>query len=89
MRLNPAILADCNSTVNVAPPMLKVFERSDPVFGDTSNVTVPLPVPDAGLVSVTHVGSGPTAHEHVAPVVIAMLPVPPAAVNASPPELSE
>jgi hypothetical protein len=68
--------------VKVAPPMLNELERSPPVLGDTSNVTVPLPIPDAALVSVSQVGRGPTLHGQLALVVIEMVNVPPDAGNA-------
>jgi hypothetical protein len=89
MKESPGMVDDCSSAVNVALPMLKESERSAPVFGDTSNFTVPSPIPDDGLVSVSQVGRGPTVHGQLALVVMVMVSVPPDAGNTWPPELSE
>ena len=62
MEDNPLVLEDCCSTVKVCPPIIMDPERSLPLFGKTWKVTVALPEPEDGLVSVTHSGSTPTVH---------------------------
>src|SRR5579862_3221539 len=74
---SPGMVDDCSSAVNVTPPMLRESERSPPVFGDTSKVTVPFPVPDDGLVGVSQVGRDSTVHGQLALVVILIVSMPP------------
>ncbi len=65
-------------TVNVCPATVMVPLRPVPRFGSTANATDPLPVPDAPEVTVIHGALETAVHEHVAPVVTATDPVPPA-----------
>jgi hypothetical protein len=56
------------------------------MFADTAYVTAPLPVPDDGVVSASHVGRDDTVHGHPAGAVTVTVPVPltpPVAVNAA------
>jgi hypothetical protein len=69
--------ADCD-TVNVLPPALIVPVRAAPVFADTLNATVPLPVPDAPLEIEIHPAPDTAVHEQVAAdALIANEPDPP------------
>ena len=62
MKLRPEIEVACCSMVNVCPAIEKVLERSPPPLASTWNVTVLVPVPDAGLVRITDEGTLPTVH---------------------------
>ena len=56
-----------------------VPERSPvPLFAEALNVTVPLPEPITGDVTVSQIALATTAHPHPAPAVTVTLPVPPA-----------
>jgi hypothetical protein len=49
-------------TVKVCPPMVSVPVRAAAVFAATLNATVPLPVPDAPLVTVNHAALALAVH---------------------------
>jgi hypothetical protein len=69
--------ADCD-TVNVFPPALIVPVRAAPVFVETVNATVPLPVPDTPLEIEIHPAFDAAVHEQVAAdALIANDPDPP------------
>jgi hypothetical protein len=57
--------------------------RAVPALLDTEYVTVPLPVPEEGLVSVTHAGVFVTVHEQSAAVVTVTVPLPPERPNVA------
>jgi hypothetical protein len=77
-------------TENVWPPMFTLAVRFVPLLTDANTTAVPLPVPDAPLVTVSHVGSLLVAvHEHQLPVVTATdVEPPPAASVADPGEIA-
>ena len=52
-------------TVTVCPPIVSVPVRAAPVLAATPNDTVPLPVPDAPLVTVSHAALAVAVHAHV------------------------
>jgi hypothetical protein len=65
-------------TVNVCAPMVSVPVRAAPVFAAAVNVTVPLPVPDAPAVTVSHGAFAAAVHAQVfADAVTATEPGPP------------
>ena len=73
--------ADCDA-VNVCPAINAVALRAPAAFAEALSVTVPLPVPDAPFVTVSHVGSLLAAvHAHQLPVATATVAVLPRAVN--------
>ena len=73
--------ADCD-TVNVCPPIVIVPVRAAPVFAAAVNATVPLPVPDAALVTVSHGAFAVAVQTHVASdAVIVTDPEPPVSVT--------
>src|SRR5262249_25126273 len=58
--------------------MVAVVDRAGPLFAPALSVTLPLPVPDAPLVTASHVGSLLTADQlHQLPVVTATVAAPP------------
>ena len=66
--------------MNVWPAIVSVPVRASPSFDATLKVTVPLPVPDAPLVTAIQSTPDVAVHEHVAPVVIDTVPpLPPSA----------
>jgi len=66
-------------TVKVCPPIVNVPVRAAPVFAATPNATVPLPVPDAPLVTVNHAAFALAVHAQLfAEAVTAIEPEPPA-----------
>lgn len=68
--------------LSVWPAIVAVAERDPALFVAAESVTVPLPVPDAPLVTLNHVVSFEVAvHEHQLPVVTATVPFPPLAEN--------
>jgi len=70
--------AEASLTVNVWPAIVAVVERAGPEFAAALSDTVPLPVPDAPLVTASQLGSLLTAdHEHQLPVVTLTLAAPP------------
>ena len=52
-------------TVKVCPPMVSVPVRAAAVFAATLNATVPLPVPEAPLVTVNHAALALAVHAQV------------------------
>jgi hypothetical protein len=70
-------------TVKVCPPMVRVPVRAAAGFAATLNATVPLPVPDAPLVTVNHAAFALAVHAHVfADAVTVTVPVvPPSAAS--------
>lgn len=73
--------ADCD-TVNVCPAIVIVPLRAAPVLAAAANATVPLPVPDAPLVTVSHDALAAAVHAHMASdAVIATDPEPPVSVT--------
>jgi hypothetical protein len=52
-------------TVKVCPAIVSVPVRAVPVFAAAVNATVPLPVPDAPLVTVNHSAFARAVHAHV------------------------
>src|SRR5438067_647397 len=65
-------------TVAARPAAVIVAVREPAVFAATDSVTVPLPLPDAPLVTVNHVGSLLSAvQEQAAPVAIETVATPP------------
>lgn len=61
--------------MNVWPPTVIVAARAPALFGAALTVTVPLPVPELPLVTVSHVGSLVVAfHAHQLPVVTVIVP---------------
>jgi hypothetical protein len=68
--------ASCD-TVKGSPAMRSVPERASPLFGAALNVTVPLPVPVAALVMLSHGASAPAVQPHDGPAVTATEPPPP------------
>lgn len=72
-------------TVNVAPAIVRVPVRVDAtVFPPTLNPTVPLPDPDAPLVTVIHAALLAAVHGQPVATVTPLLPVPPDAANDCP-----
>jgi hypothetical protein len=67
-------------TVKVFPPIVTVPLRAAPVFGATTKLTDPLPVPLAPAVMLIHDAFGTAVHAHPAAAVTATIPAPPAAV---------
>ena len=66
-------------TVNACPATVTVPVRGDDeLFASTLNATVPLPVPDAPAVTVTHVTLLVAVHSQPVSAVTATEPVPPA-----------
>jgi hypothetical protein len=71
-------------TVKVWPPMVTVPLRAPPVFAATFNVTVPLPLPVAPLVTVIHVALLVAGRAHpLGAVTVTLTPVVPAAGTAA------
>jgi hypothetical protein len=68
-------------TVNVAPAIVSVPVRLPPVFGATSNVMEPSPVPDAPLATVIHALLLTAVHGQSIGAVTVPLPIPPGAGN--------
>ena len=65
-------------TVNVWPPIVSVPLRALPVFAAAVKATVPLPVPDAPLVTVSHGALAVAVHVQLpADAVTAIVPAPP------------
>jgi hypothetical protein len=65
-------------TVNVCPPIVKVPVRTAPVLAAALNPTVPFPVPDAPLVSVSQPAFAVAVQVHVdAEAVTVTEPEPP------------
>jgi hypothetical protein len=85
--MNPEMDAAPCSTVNTTPSTVIVPTRAAPVLAATWKFTLPLPVPE--LVLVIHVTDEVAVHVHPAVFVTVKIPLPPAAANACPPELSE
>ncbi len=65
--------------MNTCAAAVKLPIRAAPVFGATTNVTVPLPLPDVALVSVIHDSLEAAVHAHPLAVVRFVEPVPPLA----------
>ena len=65
--------------VNVCPAIVAVADRAPALLGAALSVTVPLPVPDAPLVTVNHpvVSLLVAVHEHQLPAVTATVAVSP------------
>ena len=59
------------------PAIVSVPVRAAPPFDATLNVTGPLPLPDAPLVSVIQASFAVAVHAQPAPAVTATLPLPP------------
>src|ERR1700690_1962071 len=76
-------------TVNGSPAMVSVAARGLPVFGPTVKMSVPLPDPLAGLVSVIHPGVPEVVQAQPAAAVMVTVPEPPAAGKVAPSGLSE
>src|SRR5205814_4556552 len=69
-------------TVKVFPAIVSVPVRDVPaVFAATLNVTLPLPEPDAPVVTVIHVALLTAVHAQPVGAVTVVLPVPPAAAT--------
>src|SRR5207244_7607218 len=69
-------------TVNVLPAIVSVPVREVPaVFAATLNVTLPLPEPDAPVVTVIHVALLTAVHAQPVGAVTVVLPVPPPATT--------
>ena len=66
--------------MKVFPPIVTVPLRAAPVFGATTKLTDPLPVPLAPAVMLIHDAFGTAVHAHPAVAVTATIPEPPAAV---------
>jgi hypothetical protein len=62
-------------TVNVCVAIAIVPARGVPVFAATLKPTVPLPVPEAPLVTVIHGAPLTAVHAHAAVVVTVTVPV--------------
>jgi hypothetical protein len=72
-------------TVNVCPPIVSVPVLAAPVFAAAANATVPLPVPDAPPVSVSHGALAVAVHAQVpADAVTATEPEPPVSATLCP-----
>jgi hypothetical protein len=70
-------------TVNGWPAIVRVVERSvDPEFGDALNDTVPVPVPEAPPVTVSHAALLEAVHAQPAPEATVTLPDPPVVPSA-------
>jgi hypothetical protein len=68
-------------TVNVCPAIVSVDIRAAPVFAATEKLTVPFPVPLAGVTPVIHVALLVAVQVHPGVAVIPMgIPAPPAAL---------
>ena len=79
--------AACCWTVKGMPAAVATEDRSGPLFTPTWNVAVALPVPEDALESVTQLGTFAMVQGQFAPVVMAMVPVPPVDGNTFPPGL--
>jgi hypothetical protein len=62
-------------TVNVCVAIVIVPARAVPVFAATLKPTVPLPVPEAPLVTVIHGAPLTAVHAHAAVVVTVTVPM--------------
>lgn len=69
--------AAASVTVNVAPPMLRLALRCDPVLAAADQPMVALPVPVVAVVTVSQVALLPVFHAQPALVVSVVDPVPP------------
>jgi hypothetical protein len=69
-------------TVNVWPAIVTVPVRAFPVLAFARMATVPLPVPDAPLVTVSHCAFAAAVHAQVEPVATVTDSVPPFAATA-------
>jgi hypothetical protein len=81
----PFAVALASCTTNGSPATVRFPVCVLPAFAATLYVTVPLPAPDAVPVTVTQLSALTAVHEHPTGAVIAIVPVPPATANASPP----
>jgi hypothetical protein len=70
-----------SAIVSGCPAMVAVELRAPPALAAALNVTVPLPVPDAPPVTVTHESGSVAVHEHQLSVVTVIVAVPPLAVK--------
>lgn len=68
-------------TVNVAPAIVRVPVRLAPVFGATSNVMEPLPIPDSPLATVIQALLLTAVQGQSTAAVTVPLPIPPGAGN--------
>jgi hypothetical protein len=73
--------AACCDAVKVWPPIVTVALRAGPLFAAADTVTAPSPVPDAPLVTVSHVSLLAAVHVHQLPAVTEMVAVPPSTVK--------
>ena len=69
-------------TVTVRPATVTVVERAAPVFGAADSVTLPLPLPDAPWLTVSHGAALWAVHEHpLGPVTLRRASPPPAGTD--------
>ena len=76
----PAAVCD---SVYICPAISTVPDRSRPVFGATSIATLPLPVPDAPMLTVIQDALLVAVQEHDGPAVTRIVRLPPVASIAS------